>query len=322
MNSYSKIYQLGHRETLGMFVDPVIVEEKIDGSQFSFGKDFDHNITCRSRNNVQFESQGGGRGDKMFDIAIASVLDRAADLMPGWTYRGEYLSKPKHNALCYDRVPQGNIIIFDIDMGNNQYLSYDAKVEEAARIGLETAPLIFQGQWTDADDMLSLLDRVSILGGSKIEGMVFKQYEMLDCMANVVMAKYVSDAFKEVHQGDWKRRNPGQADILESIATRFRTPARWQKALQHLKEESKIQDEPRDIGLLVKEVQRDIIEECGDDIKDILFSWAMKKLNKRFVAGLPEWYKGLLAQRIDNALQPVQQDGTSTGEPDTSDNEG
>jgi hypothetical protein len=29
LKSYSKVYQLGHRETLGMFGQPVLVEEKM-----------------------------------------------------------------------------------------------------------------------------------------------------------------------------------------------------------------------------------------------------------------------------------------------------
>ncbi len=306
MKSYSKIYQLGHRETLGMFVNEVTVEEKVDGSQFSFGKDEEGHLFCRSRGKSQYPNP-----DKMFNLAIESVLDIAAALVPGWTYRGEYLNKPKHNTLCYDRVPAGNIILFDVDKGDNDYVtSWHEKNRIADSIGLECVPLLYQGQWTEAQDMLKILDTVSVLGGQKIEGVVFKQYDMLDCMGNVVMAKYVSEAFKEIHQHDWKDRNPGKKDILEQIALKFRTTARWGKALQHLKEEGKILDEPRDIGLLVKEVQSDIMEECEADIKEILFGWAMKTLNRRFVAGLPEWYKGHLAQRVDDDNLRVSADGT------------
>ena len=36
-HSYGKIFNLGHKETEALFDGPVVVEEKIDGSQFSFG---------------------------------------------------------------------------------------------------------------------------------------------------------------------------------------------------------------------------------------------------------------------------------------------
>lgn len=37
-NSYPQIYALGHRYLEDLLKDPVLVEEKIDGSQFSFGR--------------------------------------------------------------------------------------------------------------------------------------------------------------------------------------------------------------------------------------------------------------------------------------------
>lgn len=322
LKSYSKIYQLGHRETLGMFAQgPVTVEEKLDGSQFSFGIK-DGVLMARSRNNVQFNEQTGQRGDKMFNIAIDQILKIRDLLHEGWTYRGEYLSKPKHNTLAYDRVPRGNIAIFDIDRGDNSYLTYAEKAVEADRIGLEVVSLIFEGRFDSAQDMLALLDRLSMLGGSKIEGMVFKQYEMLDCKGNVVMAKYVSEAFKEIHQKDWKGRNPGKKDVLQAITESLRTTARWNKALQHLKERGEIEDEPRDIGKLVAEIQLDTMEEWLDYIVQQLLKWAIPHIKRGIVRGVPEWYKGLLAQRMNDELETVQADGDGLSEPDSPDDEG
>lgn len=314
LNSYSKIYQLGHRETLGIFAaGPVIVEEKVDGSQFSFGVKNGY-LQTRSRNNVPYDEQGGGSGDKMFVTANDIVKNLKPKLMSGWTYRSEYLSKPKHNTLCYDRVPKNHLVILDIDRGDNDYLTYEEKKEEAERLGFEVAPLIFEGRFDSSQDMLKLLDRVSFLGGSKIEGMVFKQYEMLDLTGKVVMAKFVSEAFKEIHIKDWKGKRPGQNDIILLLADELRTSARWDKALQHLKERGQLKDEPSDIGLLVNEVQLDTMEEGLDHITQRLLKWAIPQLKKRIVYGLPEWYKGLLAQKVDNALSRVSEDGDESGE--------
>ena len=36
VTSYPKVYQLGHRAIKDLFLDEISVEEKIDGSQFSF----------------------------------------------------------------------------------------------------------------------------------------------------------------------------------------------------------------------------------------------------------------------------------------------
>lgn len=48
LSGYSKVYALGHREILGILDDPVIVQEKIDGSQISFGV-IDGEISIRSK---------------------------------------------------------------------------------------------------------------------------------------------------------------------------------------------------------------------------------------------------------------------------------
>jgi hypothetical protein len=299
LKSYSKVYQLGHRETLGMFRQPVLVEEKIDGSQFSFGVIRDENgwdIQCRSRGKSQYPN-----ADKMFSKAIEQVENVAHKLKDGWTYRGEYLNKPKHNTLAYDRVPNQNIMIYDIDRGDNDYLTYAEKKAEAERLGFEVVP---------------------VLGGSKIEGMVFKQYEMLDCSGNVVMAKYVSEAFKEIHQKDWKGRNPGGKDIIQIIIEQLRTPARWQKALQHLRERSECEDQPRDIGKLVAEVQIDTMEEGLDHITQQLLKWAIPQIKRGIVRGLPQWYKGLLTQKVFDDDSGIQGDGDTVTESTTKDGEG
>ena len=36
-HSYPSIYALGHKAVADIFVEPVLIEEQIDGSQFSFG---------------------------------------------------------------------------------------------------------------------------------------------------------------------------------------------------------------------------------------------------------------------------------------------
>jgi len=91
-HSYPNIFALGHRYIKDLFLDNVLIEEKVDGSQFSFGKfliDGKEELKCRSKGcqiNVEFP-------EKMFSCAISSVKEIFNNLKIGWTYRGEYLSK-------------------------------------------------------------------------------------------------------------------------------------------------------------------------------------------------------------------------------------
>ena len=77
---------------------------------------------------------------------------------------------------------------------------------------------------------------------------------------------------------------------------RYRTPARWQKSVQHLRENGTLDGSPRDIGPLMKEVGQDVLRECEDEIKDYLFDHYWKQIQRGITAGLPEWWKQELAQ--------------------------
>ena len=144
---------------------------------------------------------------------------------------------------------------------------------------------------------MELLDRTSVLGGQKIEGVVIKNYLRFGMDKKILIGKYVSEAFKEVHQASWKASNPGKSDVMDQLITTLRTPARWAKAVQHLRDAGKLEDSPKDIGLLIKETQDDIEKECLDLIRDKLVEWALPKIKRGCVGGLPEWYKEELVKQ-------------------------
>ena len=173
INSYSKVYNLGHPIVEDLFKDEVIIEEKIDGSQFSFMLK-GGSLYFRSKNKEKYIDADEG----MFNIAIINVVGLKHLLHDGWIYRGEYLQKPKHNILAYDRIPKNNIIIYDIDNGNQHYMNYDSKWEECERIGLECVPLLKRGMINNIDDFKELLNKKSILGVIEIEGVVIKNYKI------------------------------------------------------------------------------------------------------------------------------------------------
>lgn len=301
-HSYPSIFAIGHRALNELLSDPVIVEEKIDGSQFSFGL-FDHAdgervLHCRSKG-AQLNVIAP---EKMFTKAVETVA--ALPLRVGWTYRAEYLQKPKHNALAYDRIPEKHLIVFDINTGHEEYMSYQDKVVECARLGLETVPLVFEGMIESHEHFRSMIDRTSALGGQKVEGVVVKNYRRFGPDKKVLMGKFVSEAFKEVHAAEWKISNPTQTDVVERIIEMIRTPARWAKAVQHMRERGQIEDSPRDIGLLIKEAQADIEKECSELIAQKLAEWAMPQVMRGSIRGLPEWYKDqLLKRQFENEPQ-------------------
>jgi hypothetical protein len=297
-HSPQSIYNIGHRAVVDLFSVPVQIQEKVDGSFFAFGffpDDYpDEPVKVRSKRAVMVPDAP----ESLFKPAVKAVTDRLSMLHPNWQYRAETLASRKHNSLFYDRVPKDNIILFDILTEEETYLPYEDLYAEAKRLDLEVVPQLFAGRVSDAQQLRQYLDTTSILGGQKIEGMVIKPLEpMYGPDKKMLFAKFVSEAFKEVHRGAWKENNPGPKDIILRLGEMYSNPARFQKALIHLREEGMIEDSPRDIGKLVKEVPADILKECEDEIKGALFAYAWPHISRLITREIPTWYKDLLMRK-------------------------
>lgn len=296
INSYPKVYAIGHRQIKGIFDSEVIIEEKIDGSQFSMGV-IGGDLLCRSKGQ-QFYVDAP---EKMFNLAVETAIALKDLLHPEWVYRGEYLNKPKHNSLAYNRVPEKNVILFDIMVGEEDYLSYEDKKAESERIGLEIVPLLFNGSIDGVEGLMSLLQTESILGGQKIEGFVVKNRNLFTDDKKMAVGKFVSEAFKEVHNKEWKKSNPTGKDFIQILIEQYRSESRWNKAVQHLRESGQLEGSPKDIGSLINEAKRDTKEECSDEIKEKLFAHFWKQIERGITAGLPEWYKEKLMESEFNS---------------------
>lgn len=300
LRSYSKIWNLGHKAVATLFQGMVLVEEKVDGSQFSFGK---------RGGQVFFRSRGATiypeTADKLFKAAVDYIVSVKELLVDGWTYRGEVLHSLRHNTLTYGRVPKHNVVLFDIETDDGQnFLSSAGKQLEAMKLDLETVPTFYTGEITDAEGLRSLLETESFLGGCKIEGIVIKNYSQFGEDKKVLMGKWVREEFKEIHQGAWKAANPSKGDVLETIIKVYRTEARWEKAVQHLRDAGTLQDAPQDIGPLMKEIQKDLMEECAAEIKEKLYEYILPKILRGATAGSPEWYKRKLIEKQFAAIDP------------------
>lgn len=297
-HSYPKSYALGHRYIADVLKDDVIVEEKIDGSQFSFGI-FGGEIRCRSKGAVL----NLVAPEKMFIPAINTVRSLAERglLVDGWTYRGEFLGRTKHNVLAYERIPAGHIIGFDINTGHETYMPYEEKAEEFKRLGLEVVPLLCRGRIENINHFREILKTISILGGQPVEGVVIKNYSRFLDDGKVMMAKFVSEAFKEIHSRNWAEANPGQGGIVERLIEQHKTPARWQKAVQRIKEAGIWKGAPEDIGHLIKAAREDVAAECKESISDALYQWAEPQILRGVTGGIAEWYKDELIKEAFNA---------------------
>lgn len=298
ITAYGKVLNLGHRDLKELLLDPVLVQEKYDGSQLTWTWYDNGELHAWSKGRKQF---GPGMSisdvDGLFKASIGHLL--SVDPLPGYVFRGEAISKPKHNTLCYGRAPNGFIVLFDVELPDNGGFEFGSSSIYADLMGIEFAAVLdyIDGSFIDKDKLDQYLDKESSLGGCKVEGVVIKNYERTNQRTGrpFIAGKFVSEAFKEVHKTSWKMGHEGQGDIVQRIAEALNTEARWVKAVQHLAEVGLLEGDPRDIGPLMQEVKRDTMDEADDFITTTLRAWADKKVERGLGRGLPEWYKARLA---------------------------
>lgn len=307
--SYPSIFNLGHRAVKDLLTVPVNVEEKVDGSQFSFGAfpvaspdgaqagfgDLELRVRSKGAPIYTMSPPGLFRGA----TATALRLFKEGRLVPGWTYRGEALQAPKHNSLQYTRTPKDHVIIFDVETGDQTFLNYDAKkLHVEQHLGLEVVPRLFDGFITDEALFRSFLARESVLGGQLIEGIVLKpcNYDLFGVDKKVLFGKYVSESFREVHKRAWAESNPTRTDVVEKLIEALSSPARYQKAVIHLREREAITDSVKDIGAILAEVKKDIAKEEKDFIAQTLYRHFADTIIRRAAANVPQWWKDELVK--------------------------
>lgn len=288
---YPKVLALGHRVISRIFDGPVEISEKIDGSQYSFAKVEDE-LICRTRRTTLYNAQP----DKMFLPAIRRTEVAKPRIPEGVIFFGETLARPKHNVLAYDIVPVGHVALFAaMNIESREMYSYETLKVWADEFEMDIVSRIFEGEFEGPEQILELLDRESMLGGCKIEGVVVKNYAH-DAMIGegiyypYLVGKYVSERFKEKQDGNKYGKKKTKSD-WESYKDTYRTEARWLKAIQHLREDGSLLGEPKDIGPLMKEIQTDLEDEHKEEVMEFLYKLHRKELLGRATQGFAEWYK-------------------------------
>jgi len=299
IKAFPKIFHIGDGMIPNLFKGEVEITEKMDGSQFAFGVDEDGQIVMRSHGQELTNTDI----PKMFKIAVAQVERMKPTFIEHFRdfyFYCEYLEKPHHNTLTYSRVPKNNLYLFGVlnvnKFESNKKLKWWAKILE-----IEPPNILFTGEIKDPiNDIEKFLDADSILGGTKVEGVVVKNYNEPAFRGSYVlpvsMGKYVSEKFKEKHNKEWKE-GTGKGK-LELLIESFKTEARWQKAIQHLKDNDELENAPKDIGKLIKEIQRDLEDEEKEYIKTRLYQIFIGDICRTAKRGFPEYYKKCLLEGI------------------------
>lgn len=299
ITAFPKIFQIGTDYISSIFDGQVEITEKIDGSQFIFGK-VSNELYMRSKGTMIFDFHERAENDLFYPV-IQHVLSIQDSLPNDTIFYGETLSKPKHNTLVYNTVPKNHFALFGVSTPAKSFVQdYSTLYMYAEKLDTGVVPLLYEGEIKDPQQLLDFMDRESVLGGVTAEGVVVKNYTQPFLLGGqpipVMAGKYVTEAFKEVHRKNWSRENTG-AGKWQLFKDSYRTEARWNKSIQHLAEADELENAPRDIGKLIAEIKRDIAEEEKEIIKDFLWREFGTEVLRVATRGFPEYYKQKLLER-------------------------
>ena len=301
--AFPKILHIGDKQILDLFETEVEITERIDGSQFGFGKTEDGELVMRSKGReISLDTV-----DKLFFPACTYITSIEERIPNGWFFYGETLCAPRHSTLAYDRVPKNNIALFAVyETEPRVFHDYDTIRKYAELFEVDAVPLLFRGETSAANVLEMVKDTPSYLGGQNVEGVVVKAYKpwmfLGQIPLSVMSGKYVTEEFKEVHTKDWSKLNTGKGkfDVLKE---NYRSEARWHKAIMHLKERGELTGTPKDIGALIKETRVDIETEEKENIKDVLWAIYKEDILKYSVFGLAQWWKEQLVKGEVNGTE-------------------
>lgn len=290
------------------------IEEKVDGSQFRFGIDGDGNFMAGSKN-VNYSNEN--QPERSFK-QICEVMEKKLKLINEFrvlepndfiVFYAEYLRSEKHNALKYDRVPKGNLYLFDIAI-NGVYQPIDY-IKDWAKV-LEIEPVNVYDISDKLPEYNSISEKLktwnSCLGGINPEGVVIKNYDItiMDNYRKVetpLMIKVVRDGFKEILKKDWKKREGKSAnDIIGRIIDQVNKNAVWDKAIFRLRDEGKLTGKMQDMKLLIEAVNDDILKEWQEVIYKELYSSFERDIEKAFAKGLAEYYKKKIYDELKDKI--------------------
>ena len=154
-----------------LFSKELSVTENLDGSTFSFERDF-------TGNNISFYKKDQENPITKVDRILMSYYEKPInyiDSLPesikeeipkGWRFGMTYFPNTKPVRIEYERVPKNHLILTHVlvrdEFGETERIIHDKEELDtwADKFGVERAPIIFQGKLTE-DQKLSIMDFLS-----------------------------------------------------------------------------------------------------------------------------------------------------------------
>jgi len=284
------------------------VQEKLDGSQFTFVLNPEYNPEDPKSPQLLFYNKGGAINptNKIFLKAMnmLNVLAKTGVISRQYVYHGEAICATNHGVVKYERMPKYYVVLYDLTTLDGKYQHPAVVDTEARRLGLEAAPVLylnFDCSISPYEVCQRLVDEIaagkikSLLGGTP-EGVVLKHESFVSRGKTVATKlKLVTPAFRESHAMKQHKEQATPASSIEEIGKAYSLDARFQKSYQHLRDAGKIKHVMEDALKIKEELDDDLERECRDEIMMYLWAELAPYVKRACRTGFDEWYKNKLA---------------------------
>lgn len=267
IKKYTDIVRLGHRSTTDVLheADLITITEKLDGANASFilnGSEVD----CFSRSTQVTESNTLRGYYGWIKENIKPEL-----LNPQYRYFGEWLCSHK---IQYKQEAYNNFYLFNVyNEETHEYLSDEVMRSEAARLGIKTVPLFYEGKYISFEHLMSFVGKsdIAILYG---EGVVVKNVDYRDRWGNQVFVKLVHENFAEIQKQRLPKDPTRVVTAEQEFVNTYVNEARVDKMLHKLVDEGILEEGfgVEDMRIILQtlntRIYEDIIKEESDSLPE------------------------------------------------------
>ena len=295
---YPHIRYLGDAETEGLFLDEVIISEKLDGANSSFHI---HNgeLVFGSRN-VFLGPNPDNDWKKLAEYVKGKIQadgeGKAVQLNPDFVYYCEYMRK---HTLNYDWERTPVCVGFDIlDKNTELFVRGDIAQKEFEKIGIEFVPVIFRKKGSDVkvDELKQFVEQnQSKYGEFPGEGIVIKNYFRMNRFERPLFGKIVRDTFKEQNKLAFSGLKELR-DTERQMVEEFCTPARVRKIVQKLTLEEGHELNMTLMPFLFRVVSEDILTEAILEIEKRYSSIQFKEFRNMVAAKCAKELKNYMVE--------------------------
>jgi hypothetical protein len=243
--------------------DSIVVQEKIDGSNFSVRYDEETDTVMAFSRKQALDSENNLRGawdwaQKLDKVKIREVLGTNLILF------GEWLTP--HNVV-YPEKRYLNAYFYDVwDTETEGYLTQDKVRDIVAKLGLIYVPVFYEGEFESWEHLKQLVGRTE-LGGEEGEGIVIKSMTRLNDTDSRLpfYIKVVAEKFAEnipINPAEEKKmeKRRKQQMLVDSIVTEGRVT----KLVHKMVDEGIIPENwsADDMGTITKYIGKEIYSDC------------------------------------------------------------